>query len=222
MAGRAVGAPVLALLLIASIVAQRPVGLPPHWCFLLAANGRYPSYEAGVDRAMRHHGRVSAYLRRGSGADFGLSSQIVGQYVRADRYRGKRVCLRGYLRTLNATSAGLMLRIEGEQGELLGFYNGAAPRGHEPQAKQTTDWARYEIVLDVPARAIGITFGFALYGVGEVWSDGMALSVVPGTTPLSVAQNGASGRSLPRQVVAEIRKTYERAPLQPMNLGFDQ
>jgi tetratricopeptide (TPR) repeat protein len=39
----------------------------------------------------------------------------------------------------------------------------------------TTDWAQYEIVLDIPEEAVTICLGFLLHGSGTVWADDLDL-----------------------------------------------
>ena len=44
--------------------------------------------------------------------------------------------------------------------------------------KGTSDWKRYEIVLDVPEQAQEIAFGLLLTGGGQVWMDDLKFEVV--------------------------------------------
>ncbi len=44
--------------------------------------------------------------------------------------------------------------------------------------KGTTDWRRYEVVLDVPEAALRVAFGPVLRGAGRVWADDLTLDVV--------------------------------------------
>jgi hypothetical protein len=42
----------------------------------------------------------------------------------------------------------------------------------------TRPWTMYEVVLDVPADATGISFGALLNGRGEIWLNGVRFDVV--------------------------------------------
>ena len=44
--------------------------------------------------------------------------------------------------------------------------------------KGTTDWTRYEIVLDVPEAGQQIAMGLILDGPGQVWMDDLKIEVV--------------------------------------------
>jgi hypothetical protein len=47
----------------------------------------------------------------------------------------------------------------------------------------TTDWTRYEIVLDVPRAAPFISFGVSLVGGGHVWFDDFRFDAVDASVP---------------------------------------
>ncbi len=49
----------------------------------------------------------------------------------------------------------------------------------------TTDWQKYEIVLDVPADSRTIMFGAHLEGRGEIWIDDAQLEVVGNDVPVT-------------------------------------
>jgi hypothetical protein len=49
----------------------------------------------------------------------------------------------------------------------------------------TSDWAKYEIVADVPATAQSVMVGAVLRGKGTIWMDGLELAVVNNTVPIS-------------------------------------
>jgi hypothetical protein len=118
-------------------------------------------------------------------------------------FRGRRIRLSGYVKTENVRTgwAGLWLRIDGSyEGEMLGFDN-----MEKRPIKGTTDWTEYAIVLDVPARATGLSFGLVLEGDGEVWMDDLKFVVVQA----SVAVTGF----LPPSVVR---------PNGPQNLDFEK
>jgi len=53
----------------------------------------------------------------------------------------------------------------------------------------TTDWGKYEIVLDVPEGASKIAFGALLSGVGQIWFDDLLIEIVPGSTPTTGNKN---------------------------------
>jgi hypothetical protein len=78
--------------------------------------------------------------------------------------------------------AGLWMRVDGpdtrKTGKSLSFDN----MQNQP-IKGTSDWTRYEIVLDVPQATIALAFGILLEGKGEVWLDDVQFTVVGPDTP---------------------------------------
>jgi hypothetical protein len=82
--------------------------------------------------------------------------------------------------------AGLWMRVDGEtdpvtgRPKLLGFDNmGARP------IVGTTDWTKYEIVLDVPAPTTGIVFGLLIAGKGSAWLGPVTFEVVDASVPVT-------------------------------------
>ena len=149
---------------------------PPGWSFAtegsgIPANQKATEYALGVDREVTHGGRASVSLRAVVAPPTGF--RAASQFVKAEGYRGRRVRLAGYLKTRDVADwSGLWLRIDGPNS-MLAFDN----MGSRP-VKGTTDWARYEVVLDVPEAALILAFGPVLQGAGQVWADDLTLDVV--------------------------------------------
>jgi hypothetical protein len=49
---------------------------------------------------------------------------------------------------------------------------------HDRPIKGSTDWKRYDVVLEVPQDATGIFFGVLLSGSGTVWLNGAKFEIV--------------------------------------------
>jgi hypothetical protein len=69
------------------------------------------------------------------------------------------------MKTEKADAAQLWLRMDGPSTTLV-FDNMQNRR-----IKGTTDWTRYEIVLDVPRKTRYIGFGALVAGAGQAWVD---------------------------------------------------
>ena len=124
------------------------------------------------------------------------------QSFAATNYLGKRVRFSGYVKSENITRwAGLWMRIDGPTSggspKSLGFDN---MQGRP--IKGTSDWQRYEIVLDVPESAVGIAFGILLDGPGEAWLNSSDIEIVSTAIPTT--------------------GTTPALPDGPRNLGFDR
>ncbi|MBU6299670.1 MAG: hypothetical protein KJS68_15640 [Alphaproteobacteria bacterium] len=105
------------------------------------------------------------------------------QEIAADNYLGKRLRLSAMLKTANASRAQLWMRMDGTDGKILGFYN-----MDDRPVTGTTDWKRYNLVLDVPEGTQDIAFGMFLNGKGEVWAEDFKLESVSKDVPVSSTQ----------------------------------
>jgi hypothetical protein len=155
-------------------------------------------YKMAIDRTVAHGGQASALLKSVAPKPSGFGTLV--QTFKAEKYRGKRLRMTGYIRSQAVTGwAGLWLRIDGPRGEPLGFDN-MQDRG----IKGTSDWKKYEIVLDVPDSAQEIAFGMLLTGAGQAWMDDLDFQVV-GT---DVPSTGSKPKAGPTPA--------------PLNLDFEQ
>lgn len=158
------------------------------------------NYVAGVDSNVTWGGMPSAYVES-------LTPTVAGgfggmmQTTSAENYAGKRVRLSGWIKTENANEGGghLWLRIDGqERGQTLGFDN-----MDNRAVKGTSDWQEASVVLDVPAGASALAYGFFVSGGGKMWVNGQRIEEVGAEVPTT---NMMTKRALPSQ---------------PRNLGFD-
>jgi len=136
--------------------------------------GSHPKdYEMSIDRDVSRSGKASASLKSIVPETGGFGTLM--QTFKADAFRGKRVRMSGYVKSREVKDwAGLWMRIDGSKSdEMLGFDN-----MQDRPIKGTTDWAKYEIVLDVPEQSGGIAFGILLGGRGQVWMDDLKFEVV--------------------------------------------
>ena len=215
---------VAALLAAAPLPAQQqPVA--PGWFGMATVP---TEYAIGVEPVRRPGGEgfVGATIRGFVPAPY--ASGILLQSVRADEYRGRRVRLTGWLRTAGDTAdvqARLWMRVDGGRGPLASDYMLERP------VVGTRDWARYAVVLDVPRDAIGISFGVALTGRGQLWLDDVTFEPV-GRDVATTGGLGTASRSdavaapAGRVVLGELRRAslraYALAPTRPVNLNFEQ
>jgi hypothetical protein len=153
-------------------------------------------YEVGVDETNTWGNMPSAYAKSTGAADGKFGGMM--QSISAEAYRGQRVRLNGWIKTEDANEGGghLWMRVDGkERNQMHGFDNmdGRAPKG-------TTDWQDYSIVLDVPAEATNLNYGFFVSGKGKIWVNGVTITPV--------------GTDVP---VTDMRPEAKSAPV---NLGF--
>ena len=105
----------------------------------------------------------------GSGGGFRGTAHLPG-----DVAAGKHVVYSGFIRTTDVTEgyAGLWFRADGAEGPAIAFDNMA-----EHGVTGTTEWARHEIAIDVPAAAKDIVFGVLHSGDGTAWFDSLHLEI---------------------------------------------
>jgi len=98
----------------------------------------------------------------------------------AKKYLGKRIKMTGYLKTKDVDNwAGFWLRIDGEkQAENSLAFDNMKNGKTDRSIKGTTDWKKYEIVLDVSDEATNIAFGALLGGTGQIWFDKIEFEIV--------------------------------------------
>lgn len=162
-------------------------------------SGSNPSgYTMKADTEVFHTGTRSGYLGANESViegQFGTMMQIFS----AQNWIGKRMKMSCFMKTNNVVKCGAWVRIDKENGDLVGFDN-----MENRSIIGTTDWNYYTIVLDVPEESTVINFGVLLIGSGEVWIDGIKFEEVD----LSVPTTNLMGIDLD-------------LPLEPVNLGFD-
>jgi hypothetical protein len=168
---------------------------PKGW---FAAGSRPKDYKMVLDRSAAHNGKACAQLACVATKPTGFGTLM--QTFKADAFRGKRVRMSGYVRSREVANwAGLWLRIDGQGGEALGFDN-----MQQRPIKATSDWKKYEIVLDVPDSAQAIAFGILLTGAGQVWIDDLDFEVVGTNIPTTAS------------------KPVDTTPSAPANLDFEE
>src|ERR1700679_1535971 len=102
-----------------------------------------------------------------------------------------------------------ILRVNNPDGEPIGTADDMMGR----PVKGTTEWKKYDVVLDVSDDAEEIFFGYLVAGMGRGWVDDIVFEAVGKdvpTTGLEVQQMDRQGE-LPEDV-----------PKEPKNLDFEQ
>jgi hypothetical protein len=83
----------------------------------------------------------------------------------------------GFVKTEVADMAGLWMRVDKEAKQV------ALDNMLNRPIKGTTNWQRYDVVLDVPKDATGIFFGVLLGGSGMVWLNDAKFEIVDPSVP---------------------------------------
>jgi hypothetical protein len=162
----AVGLLCMGIFLLAGELGKARADQPKGW------GGGGDGYELSRNEAEKHAGKASGSVKStGEGAEgFGTLTQAFA----ADTYRGKRLRMTAYVKTDGVEGwSGLWMRIDGKEKTGLAFDNMMGR-----PVKGTTDWKKYEVVLDVPEEAEAIFFGYLVAGKGQGWVDDIVFAVV--------------------------------------------
>jgi erythromycin esterase-like protein len=126
-----------------------------------------PEYLAQLDE---QYAKVDGRLLQHGGGEAGVATGTLP----AALARGKRVRYTAWVRTDAVDGfAGLWMRADGPDGEVLAFGNMAetGPRG-------TTPWTQHTLELDIPAETQNINFGMLMQGTGgSAWFDDLSVEV---------------------------------------------
>lgn len=156
--------------------------LPTGWF----KSGSLPkSYDMGIDIGAGEDGKNAATIKSIDKAIDGFGTLM--QTCRPDKFVGKRVKLIASIKTASAVDgAYLWFRVDQcKAEEPLSFDN-----MYDRPISGTTDWHRYEIVLDVPNNASLLAYGVMLQSTGQVWFDNITFEIVDDTIPTTGSING--------------------------------
>jgi hypothetical protein len=109
----------------------------------------------------------------------------VAQSVDAAEWRGKRIKLTARLKTLEATQVQIVMNVV--SGATL--HRQATQTMVTPPLSGSRDWQAQEVVMEVPADATDIVYGFTLRGLGTAFGDSFKLEAVGRNVALSRAPN---------------------------------
>lgn len=148
--------------------------LPEGW---VKAGSDPGSYEMGKDLI---DGRHAATLKSARKKIRGFGTLM--QTALPGKYAGKRVRMSGLIKSSDVKAwAGMWFRVDRlNTGRSYAFDN-----MHDRSIKGTTDWKKYEIVLEVPEHASLLAYGVLLSGTGQVWFDDITFEIVDNTIPLT-------------------------------------
>lgn len=149
--------------------------LPKSW---FKAGSEPKKYEMGIDKGAGRDGKNAATIQSKDKKINGFGTLM--QDCLPDNYLGKRIRMNGFIKSKDVDDkAGFWLRVDqSHSNDPLSFDNML----NRP-IKGTTEWKKYEIVLDVPVNAINIAYGALLVGTGQIWFDEITFEIVDNSIP---------------------------------------
>jgi C-terminal processing protease CtpA/Prc len=117
----------------------------------------------------------------------------------AETLRGRRVTVRGELRTRGAGSASLWMRVDRDGGSLF------LDNGQDRAIKGDAEWTPFAVSLPLPASASTVIFGVMLQGGGTV--SARALTIEPGPALAPDAPVAPAARAVLDAAIGHVRKS---------------
>jgi len=167
------------VLLILMTVTLFSFDLPTGW---YKAGDKPRSYEMGIDKGAGKDGKNAATIKSIDKKIDGFGTLM--QDCSPDKYLGKRVRMSGLVKTKDVSDwSGLWFRIDQKDSKSGRSFDNMHDGKKDRSIKGTSDWAKYEIVLDVPSDATNMAYGALLVGTGQLWFDNVTFEVVDKSVP---------------------------------------
>lgn len=161
-------------------------------------------YETFTDTSEKHSGKSCATLR--SIVEKPRPFGNLMQYIDAKNYVGKKLRMSAWVKTrIDSGTGQLWLRIDGDWESSAAEGNGTFDNMDDRPIKGTTDWKKYDLVVQLPAKSTGIAFGMMLIGKGQLWIDDVSIEEAGQDVPLTGSYVHGSGYSV-----------------SPVNLNFEE
>ncbi|MFI5221206.1 MAG: hypothetical protein ACHQK8_02690 [Bacteroidia bacterium] len=155
--------------------------LPTGW---FRAGSKPTSYKMFLDTSSGQEGDKTLSIKSVEKNIDGFGTLM--QNFSPEKYIGKRIRMTGYMKSKDVESwAGFWLRIDQLGSRLpLSFDN-----MHDRPVDGTTNWKKYEIILDVHSTASNIAFGALLTGAGQIWFEKLNFEIVDYSIPTTGKKN---------------------------------
>lgn len=167
-------------------------------------------FEVGTDIEENHNGKKSGYIKSlvEKPKEFGNLSQA---FAPTD-FLGKRLKISTWVKAkITSGSANCWARVDGKWSKKDGIRFGSFDNMTDRPIAGTTDWTKYDIVVDVPEESTNLSFGCMLIGTGHVWIDDFSFEVVSKETPLTGISSGEPSQKEPFNINFEEEDNSEKA-----------
>jgi len=194
------------VLLVMTTLSLLSFDLPTNW---FKAGDKPGSYEMGIDKGAGQNSKNAATIKSLDATIEGFGTLMQG--CSPGKYLGKRIRMTGMLKTKDVSDwAGLWLRIDTKTPVKAVVFDNMHDRKKDISVKGTTEWKKYEIILDVPANASNIAFGALLCGTGQIWFDNLNFEIVTPAIPTTGIE------------IETKSSTYTSHLEEPVNLDFEK
>jgi hypothetical protein len=136
------------------------------------------NYDMGIDKGAGQNGTNAGTMKS-------IEQKVEGwgtlmQDCSPEKFLGKKIRMSAFMKTKDLKDkATFWLRVDQANSNTALSFDNMMKR----PIKGTTDWTKYEIILDVPSNASNIAFGAMLVGGGQIWFDNFNFEVVGDAAP---------------------------------------
>ena len=151
--------------------------LPEGW---FKAGSKPKSYDMCIDKGAGQGGKNVATIKSIDKKIDGFGTLM--QNSSPQKYLGQRVRMTGFVKSKDVKEkSGLWFRVDqANSRKSLAFDN-----MYDRPVLGTTDWKKYEIVLDIPHNASKLAYGALLAGTGQIWFDNINFEIVDSTIAIT-------------------------------------
>ena len=136
------------------------------------------NYEMGIDKGAGQNGTNAGTMKSVEPKVKGWGTLM--QNFFPAKFLGKKVRMSAFMKTQNLKDkATFWMRVDQANSDKSLSFDNMMKR----PIRGTTDWTKYEIVLDVPNNASNIAFGAMLVGGGQIWFDNFNFEIVGDAAP---------------------------------------
>ena len=140
------------------------------------AGSKPNSYDMGIDKSAGQDGKNCASIKSIDRKINGFGTLM--QSFSPNNYIGKKIRMTGFMKSKNVDNwAGFWLRIDKTDSKAT------LDNMYDRPVKGTTDWTKYEIVLEVPETAKNIAFGALINGTGQIWFGNLNFEIADDSVP---------------------------------------
>lgn len=146
------------------------------------ANPRQGVQSKGWNKTGLNHQQYKVGFEQGQSSQIGFiksrprpqkrSYATVMRTIDVEQFHGKRIELTTLLKTKNAASASAWVKVDGK------FKTLSMDKMDGRRLSGTKDWQDVSIVVDIPPRAVSLSYGIMLNGKGKVWFELPVLRLV--------------------------------------------
>lgn len=136
------------------------------------------NYEILLDSVIKQSGNRSVSIRSIGDDPAQANNTFIRQQVSALEHAGKRIRFSAFIKAENVEGANLWMQVTGSDLRVLND-----DRMKDRSVLGTSDWKKYEIVLDVPTDSRIIILGVSLSGKGRIWIDDLRFEAVSKDIP---------------------------------------